>query len=272
MKSSLLKIFLLHALFICILPKVFAQEDTTIVPDSASVSVAEDSNQAGELPGYSVKSQENYTIARDSILAWKRSPGFGYMAYIDSLLKSRKNLLKADTISIGRRSISNQEGESSSSGISIGFMNSRPVRFFFLALALFFIIVVLYRFFLAGQSFNKGKKRMSTELLPDEMLELNDYDAYNSLIEDAESKNELNLATRFLYLQTLKKLADAELIHFTPDKTDDKYVVELAGRSFGSDFSDLTTYYEYIWYGRFAIPADYYAKLKEKFKAFINKI
>ncbi len=82
---------------------------------------------------------------------------------------------------------------------------------------------------------------------------LNEYSEYNVLIHEAESKNDFNLSIRYLYLQSLKKLADHELIIFSPDKTNNKYVQELSGNSYQQEFASLTHNYEYVWYGRFQL-------------------
>ena len=101
---------------------------------------------------------------------------------------------------------------------------------------------------------------------------LDEYSVYNVLIQEAELKNDFNLSIRYLYLQTLKKLADTGLIIFSADKTNNLYVKELSGRSYQEEFAFLTLNYDYIWYGRFAIDISRYQKLKEEFILFNKKV
>jgi len=120
--------------------------------------------------------------------------------------------------------------------------------------------------------FTRGKTENYAEEPAEEPEQLNEYSAYNSLIIEAESKNDFNLAVRYLYLQSLKKLSDAELILFSPDKTNKMYVQELDNNPYQFDFASLTLNYEYIWYGKFAINRDRYQKLKDDFISFNTKI
>ena len=80
------------------------------------------------------------------------------------------------------------------------------------------------------------------------------------------------LPPRYLYLQSLKKLSDNELILFSPDKTNRIYVKELSDRIYQSEFAYLTLNYEYVWYGKFAINLSRYEQLKEQFILFNKKI
>ena len=160
----------------------------------------------------------------------------------------------------------------STPGTSGGFLNSFPVKIFFWLLSIFFIGFILYKLFFKGGLFAKGNVKHENEPIPEEPEKLSEYSAYNELIHEAELKNDFNLATRYLYLQSLKKLSDHELILFSPDKTNKVYVDELSGRSFQSEFAYLTFNYEYVWYGKFAINLSRYHQLKEQFILFNKKI
>jgi hypothetical protein len=213
-----------------------------------------------------------FDSSNDSILKWKHSAAFGYMVYLDSLLKKKKNNLRIDTISIDKNSGS-RSGQTFSitPGTSGGFLNSFPVKIFFWLLAIFFIGFILYKLFFKGDLFTRGNVKHESESISEEPEKLSEYSAYNELIHEAELKNDFNLATRYLYLQSLKKLADRELILFSPDKTNNVYVDELSGRSFQSEFVYLTSNYEYAWYGKFAISPIRYDQLKAQFILFNKK-
>ena len=130
----------------------------------------------------------------------------------------------------------------------------------------------MYKLFFTGGLFAKGNAKADDEPVNKEPEILNEYSAYNVLIHEAELKNDFNLSIRYLYLQSLKKLADSELIIFSPDKTNNLYVQELAGHSYQQEFAFLTLNYEYVWYGRFTIDMTRYQKLKEEFILFNKKV
>ncbi|HEY5406101.1 MAG TPA: hypothetical protein VIJ92_03400 [Ginsengibacter sp.] len=251
----------------------YAQDSSEINTDSATAIVNADSlNNDSEEASDTVVNKMIFTSPNDSLLKWKRSPEFGYMGYLDSLLKKNKNDLRIDTINIdGKAGRSESKSVSNSSSSPPGILNSFPVKIFFWLIAIFFIGFILYRLFFKGGLFERGNVKIDNEPIVDEPEKLNEYSAYNDLITEAESKNDFNLAVRYLYLQSLKKLSDAELILFSPDKTNKAYVQELDGRPYQFDFASLTLNYEYIWYGKFAINRLRYQKLKDDFILFNKK-
>ena len=213
------------------------------------------------------------TSANDSILKWKQGREFGYMAYLDSLLR-KKTDLRIDTVSIDKGTVnkSRTTTDSATGTNSNSFLNSFPVKIFFWTIAIFFIGFILYKLFFTGGLFAKGNAKADDEPANKEPEILNEYSEYNVLIHEAELKNDFNLSIRYLYLQSLKKLADSELIIFSPDKTNNLYVQELSGRSYQQEFAFLTLNYEYVWYGRFTIDITRYQKLKEEFILFNKKV
>lgn len=250
----------------------FAQSSNDSTADSSGAVLSVDSVYSdAENIGDTVVSKTIFDNPGDSIIKWKKSPEFGYMAYLDSLLKKKKNDLRVDTITIDKNAGSSRIRTSSiSSGGSNSFLNSFPLKIFFWVIAIFFIGVILYNLFFKGGLFAKGN--IKHEALYEEPEKLSEHSAYNELIYEAELKNDFNLATRYLYLQLIKKLSDSELILFSPDKTNKIYVQELSGHSGQSEFASLTVSYEYIWYGKFAISRDRYQQLKEEFILFNKKI
>lgn len=252
----------------------YAQDSSDVSSDTATAVISPDSgyNDAEDI-GDTVVTKILIASSGDSLLKWKRSPEFGYMAYLDSLLKKKKNDLRIDTISIDENSgRSKSKTISNSSSSSPGILNSIPVKIFFWLIAIFFIGFILYRLFFRGGMFTRASRESYVEESVEEPEKLNEYSAYNNLIIEAESKNDFNLAVRYLFLQSLKKLSDAELIRFSPDKTNKMYVQELDDKSYQFDFASLTLNYEYIWYGKFAIKQDRYQKLKDDFISFNTKI
>jgi len=252
----------------------FAQSNNESAIDTSGAAMALDSvNSDSENTGDTTVTKIIFGNSNDSVLKWKRSPEFGYMAYLDSLLKKKKNGLRIDTLNIDKNAGSSRgKAFFTPSSSSNGFLNSFPVKIFFWLIAIFFIGFILYKLFFKGGLFTKGNIKNDNEPAVEEPEKLSEYSAYNELIHAAELKNDFNLAIRYLYLQSLKKLSDNELILFSPDKTNQLYVQELSGQSYQFEFASLTLNYEYVWYGKFAINLTRYQKLKEEFILFNKKI
>ena len=180
--------------------------------------------------------------------------------------------LKADTVSIDKNT-GKKRGVSNAPGInSNSLLNSFPVKIFFWAVAIFFICFVIYKLFFAHVVFAKRNIKADDIQTADEPLGLNEYSEYNMLIKAAEVEKDFNLATRYLYLQTLRRLGDRDLIQFSADKTNYAYVKELTGKPYQQAFASLTLNYEYVWYGKFSISENRYVQLKEEFISFNKKM
>ncbi len=246
-------------------------KDSAIVDSSVTTAVADSSVIAEEdNSSDTMVTQSSFSNDEDSILKWSKGREFGYMAYLDSILKKRKDL-RQDTMNVDEGSLTKNKSSSSSTSYTSGssgiFLNSRPVKIFFWALAAFFIVFIIYRLFFKSNLFAR-EKVIQEEAGQEEPEKLNEFSAYYSLINDAEKNNDYTHAIRYLYLQSLRRLAEKEVIVFMPDKTNNDYVRELTGRAFQQEFVSLTQHYEYVWYGRFAISMNTYNSIKEKFMAF----
>ena len=87
-------------------------------------------------------------------------------------------------------------------------------------------------------------------------------------IEEAVSERHYRLAVRLLYLQTLKQLTDRNLIHWQADKTNRQYVQELSNTNLRPDFEQLTTRFEFVWYGDFPIDEADFLTIQDAFTQF----
>jgi len=274
MNCKLLKFYWIPILLFFFNSYSFAQKNIQDTTDSPIASVEEDSiNNDYENVADTLIIKTVFDSADDSILKWKHSREFGYMAYLDSLLR-KKTGLRIDTVSIDNGTVNKRRAitDSATRTNSNKFLNSFPVKIFFWTIAIFFVGFILYKLFITGGLFAKGNVKADDEHANKEPETLNEYSEYNVLIHESELKNDFNLSIRYLYLQSLKRLADSGLIIFSPDKTNNLYVQELAGRSYQQGFAFLTLNYEYVWYGRFTIDMTQYQKLKEKFILFNKKV
>jgi hypothetical protein len=89
------------------------------------------------------------------------------------------------------------------------------------------------------------------------------------LNEAIEHKN-YRMAVRLLYLQTLKNLTDSGLIRWQPDKTNRQYAHELTGNPRRLGFEQLTTQFEYTWYGDFPVDEVRFSAIHQQFNQFNN--
>ena len=96
--------------------------------------------------------------------------------------------------------------------------------------------------------------------------------SYGELIRKAEKEQNYRLAIRLMFLQTLKLLSDTNNIHYQPDYTNLHYLQQLNQSRLYNDFFKVMHSYEYAWYGKFNIPADRYALIKNDFLIFQHKI
>jgi len=216
--------------------------------------------------------QKKNLTGNPQIQKWKESREFSYMHYLDSLLRKQKDL-RSDTVSVdektGRVSRIRRHQQHPSSVNVI--LNSWPLKLFFWLLAIVFIVFISYKVFFRNGMFAPRKSKVSATN-EEHLQELNEVSVYDHLIEEAEGKSEYNLATRYLFLKTLKSLSDKGLIDFTSDKTNKEYIREMEQHNYYDEFRELTRDYEYIWYGKFLIDNTGYQKLKEQFHFFNQKL
>ncbi|MFP4096491.1 MAG: DUF4129 domain-containing protein [Cyclobacteriaceae bacterium] len=82
-------------------------------------------------------------------------------------------------------------------------------------------------------------------------------------ISKAQQAQDYRKAIRLLYIFTLKRLADADLIHWHPGKTNADYQRELRSSPLLPNFRSLSIYYEYAWYGEFPVDARLYEQVNQ---------
>jgi hypothetical protein len=87
-------------------------------------------------------------------------------------------------------------------------------------------------------------------------------------IEEAVKQANYRLAVRLFYLQSLKNLADRELIQWKIDKTNVAYVQELSGSKYHQVFRNLTEKFENTWYGDLPINEREFGRVREEFVLF----
>jgi hypothetical protein len=80
------------------------------------------------------------------------------------------------------------------------------------------------------------------------------------------------LAVRVMYLETLQLLHLGELIHYEQEKTNWQYVAELGDTTFKKPFTLFTKYFDYVWYGNFAMTRETFEEIKNIHSQIKNSI
>ncbi|MCZ4243446.1 DUF4129 domain-containing protein [Pedobacter punctiformis] len=91
---------------------------------------------------------------------------------------------------------------------------------------------------------------------------------FDEQIEKALQNGNYRLAVRLLYLKTLKRLSDHEVITWLPEKTNQAYIQEIKNENDRAEFSRLTYQFEYIWYGDFSIDKQSFEPIHQSFHQF----
>ena len=96
--------------------------------------------------------------------------------------------------------------------------------------------------------------------------------SFDEAINDAIASGNFRLAVRLLYLQSLKKLSDKNLINWKIDKTNSDYLQEVLNNSWHSLFRQLTNKFEWVWYGEMNIGRQEFENLQAQFQQFNNQL
>jgi hypothetical protein len=92
------------------------------------------------------------------------------------------------------------------------------------------------------------------------------------LIEEAETQENYRLATRYWFLNILKNLKEQGLIEYQFQKTNADYKSEIIPQNIKTEFSYLSRFYEFVWYGDFELQPAEFKKAKSRYKQLTNNI
>jgi hypothetical protein len=128
----------------------------------------------------------------------------------------------------------------------------------------FAVFLVIY---LGNSNVGLFRKKIARASSPEEELATEDIFGinYDKEINKAVVSGNLRLAVRLHYLRLLKKMADLDKIHYTQDKTNFDYLVELQPTVYYNQFFRATRNYEYSWYGQFPVSEAAYRVIKNDF-------
>ena len=95
---------------------------------------------------------------------------------------------------------------------------------------------------------------------------------YEKEIRSAIASQNYRLATRLMYLRTLRELADRQLIQFRQEKTNSDYLFQLHNTKYYRDFFRLTRDFEYTWYGKFQLSPEAFSIVEKDFTNFKQQL
>lgn len=91
---------------------------------------------------------------------------------------------------------------------------------------------------------------------------------YEKEIQKAIANKNYRLAVRLMYLQTLKRLSEKNIIRYTHERTNSDYLTEIFNTRYYKDFFRLTRNFEYTWYGQFDLSGEAFSMMQDEFKQF----
>lgn len=121
-----------------------------------------------------------------------------------------------------------------------------------------------YGIFGVGKSipiYNKETNELDYLVKAENIHELNFVDEIDLAVEQKDFKR----GVRLVYLYTLKLLSDQKIIDWVPSKTNHDYLYEIKNDHFQQQFSTLSYYFEYVWYGNFKAEAVQFREMNDAF-------
>lgn len=144
------------------------------------------------------------------------------------------------------------------------FLNSGFFKFLLYFILAALVIFVVYSIFSNSElrlgSLFKPREKKATDYTMDNVAEFTDWD---QALDKALQLGDYRKALRILYLKILHQMNDKSHIHLEPEKTNWDYVQETKARDYHTDFTMLTRYFDYVWYGEFAIDQNSFMQLRE---------
>ncbi|HTL06645.1 MAG TPA: hypothetical protein VL307_00265 [Chitinophagaceae bacterium] len=146
-------------------------------------------------------------------------------------------------------------------------MGGKAFKITLLLLAVSLLVFFIYR--LTGMNkaglFQRNTGRVSGYSVTDEDIHSIPFE---QAIEEAVQNKNYRLAVRLLYLQSLKKLSDKQLIQWQLNKTNIAYLQELSGTGYQPVFDHLTRQFENNWYGDLPIEETEFSEVRNQFNQF----
>ncbi len=150
-------------------------------------------------------------------------------------------------------------------GIQIDFIDYKILEIIIYGLLAVGALYLLVRF-LIENPISKVFKNEETAIEGFSFIEENITEIdFEKLIAQAVQSGNYRLATRYLYLKSLKVLAKNKVIDWHYDKTNSDYLNEIKNDNAKQLFKSASYVYDYIWYGEFPVDEQLYQKNMSNF-------
>lgn len=258
----------LFIVFQCLMLTVsFGQTNTFEYSDTAIYKVETTDDDAYETKNYETAIQIPDTSLvkhavinlKDSIQLWKKDKNLAYLQNLDSLLakeQAKEDAALDNTLDKAEKGFTFFDR----------LFGSAFFQSFLWLIAALALIFILYKLFLSKGLFTKSDKETNNvqELPEEELLQLGNYE---KLIQEAIQQSDYRLATRYLFLHSLKLMGDKEIISYAADKTNRDYLFQLP-ENLKPGFRNIARHYDYIWYGRQSIEQEKFENIQLIFKQY----
>ncbi|GGI57205.1 hypothetical protein [Winogradskyella haliclonae] len=155
-------------------------------------------------------------------------------------------------------------------GIDISYINYKTLEYIIYGLLGCGVLYLLIKFLLenpVSSVFKTENKTIDGFNYIEENIETIDFD---TLISNALKENNFRLATRYMYLKSLKALSAKGVIEWHFDKTNNDYLREIKDNQVKSLFKRASYIYDYVWYGEFPINETDFNQNKNDFNQLIK--
>jgi len=149
-----------------------------------------------------------------------------------------------------------------------GFEGFDPTIFLWLILALAVVVIALQVSGVNMRQLFGSKARLHTNesdgLATENIHEI----PFDKAIAEAIANRNYSAATRLLYLQSLKILADKKMINWQENKTNAQYVYEIIKPELRQAYRGITMVFEYVQYGKMEVTEAHFSIIQNMFKEF----
>ncbi|MGE5845411.1 MAG: hypothetical protein ACM34O_01720 [Ignavibacteria bacterium] len=95
---------------------------------------------------------------------------------------------------------------------------------------------------------------------------------FDALISSSLINKEFKIAARYHYLKSLKLLSDNKLIDWQINKTNKQYIYEILNAELKKSFQELTSIFEWIWYGDYPLEESSFYEIQKNFRNFYSMV
>ena len=211
-------------------------------------------------------------ISPDTIVAWKKDPGYSYLRNLDSLLKLKEQQLRdSEKERNGLGNSYEPTPKDKAPSFAQKLLSSGIFSTVFRVFAVSLVLFILYKLFLNKGVFQRKTAEKPVKGMSEEESIPADVSDYDKLIQQSFKLSDYRMAVRYLFWKTLWKLCDKGLLQRSVDKTNFQYVREIAPVK-RNEFAALVLKYEYVWYGRLSINREQYDQIEKDYTSFNSKI